>query len=380
MHKALEVAVETPKKTSRRNNNSNRTRPQVRPIRILLRPGMHYLYETIHIDARLPVSIETLDLPKNLFQPTQHLLRRERQDVPEGPISLSSSSTSSSKTSRSALRNLMRCHRPDSVVQGEEPTEFAEHDEDDDEWWIHSNTTPIPRRATLVFKSRRDNEPAVRICRGRLDVHNVAISHHSEGLDIWNGNAAVQVQPSEDALPSNNINPPQAILRGVHVSSRTGRGVVNIDGGHLQMSGCAVTDCAATGIYIGGPGSRVVLEQTDVVRNGLGYCNSNRRMGIARGHSGVYLEQGVAQIVDCNISQNTLTGISAVSPDNAILTLEMCDLMSNGTNQLEMPQPGTVGRHQSLLRHNHMSVMGWGRSRSGLVAEQPRSSLLRNSP
>ena len=37
---------------------------------------------------------------------------------------------------------------------------------------------------------------------------------------------------------------------------------------------------------------------------------------------GIYLEQGDASIIDCNISRNSLTGISAISPDNAVMTLK----------------------------------------------------------
>ena len=109
---------------------------------------------------------------------------------------------------------------------------------------------------------------------------------------------------------------PTAILDGVDISSASGRGefciryppqkkqimdlysiikntsrsfvqtgIVNIDGGHVAITRCYVHDCAATGIYVGGPGSRAKIEETDVVRNGNG--NTQHRRGIARGHSGV---------------------------------------------------------------------------------------------
>ena len=180
---------------------------------------------------------------------------------------------------------------------------------------------------------------------------------------------------------------PTAVLTGVHVTSATGRGIVNIDGGRLILRSGAVTDCAATGVYIGGPGSHASMEQSDVLRNGLGNqtaaaltaANNGRRMGIARGHSGVYLEQGVARIVDCNISRNTLTGISVVSPDNASLMLEESDLMSNGTNQLEMPQAGSWARQQSFTRQNTLSVLGRGRTRSGLPRAEQQQQRSRST-
>ena len=130
----------------------------------------------------------------------------------------------------------------------------------------------------------------------------------------------------------------------------------------------SVHDCAATGIYVGGPGSRANIEATDVVRNGNG--NTRARRGIPRGHSGVYLEQGNARIFDCNISNNSLTGISAVSPDNAILNLEETDLVQNGTFQLEMPPLGSIARRESITQDNRLAAFGLTRARSGLVPDE----------
>jgi Right handed beta helix region len=161
--------------------------------------------------------------------------------------------------------------------------------------------------------------------------------------------------------------PPTAILDHVEITSASGRGIVNIDGGQVTITNCYVHDCAATGIYVGGPGSRATIERTDVVRNGNG--NTQHRRGIARGHSGIYLEQGHASIVDCNISQNSLTGISAVSPENAFLQLEESDLVANGTFQLEMPAIGTPAHRNSVTANNNLAAVGQARLRSGLVAD-----------
>lgn len=161
--------------------------------------------------------------------------------------------------------------------------------------------------------------------------------------------------------------PPTVNLDRVEISSASGRGIVNIDGGLVNITSCYVHDCAATGIYVGGPGSRANIERSDVVRNGNG--NTQHRRGIARGHSGIYLEQGHASIIDCNVSRNSLTGISAVSPDNAVLILQESDLMSNGTYQLEMPAVGTVAHRKSNTSNNTLSNTGLARARSGLVME-----------
>jgi hypothetical protein len=188
-------------------------------------------------------------------------------------------------------------------------------------------------------------------------------------LDIWNGNAAVQVQPlmDEHDQPLMAFPGPTAILDHCEITSASGRGIVNIDGGHVTIRDCYVHDCAATGIYVGGPGSRATIERTDVVRNGNG--NTQHRRGIARGHSGVYLEQGHASIVDCNISSNSLTGISAVSPDNAVLMLEGSDLVANGTLQLEMPPIGTPSYRNSVANNNNFAAGGTPRVRSRLVVD-----------
>ena len=77
---------------------------------------------------------------------------------------------------------------------------------------------------------------------------------------------------------------PIVTLDGVDVTSSTGRGVVNIDGGHLKISNSHIHDCAAIGIYIGGLGSRATIEHSDVTFNGKG--NRRSRRGIAAGHSG----------------------------------------------------------------------------------------------
>lgn len=202
----------------------------------------------------------------------------------------------------------------------------------------------------------------VALC-SNLKLHGVSLT------DIWNGNSAVQIQPPNgpDDQPMMAVPAPIVIMENVEITSASGRGIVNIDGGHVTIRNCYVHDCAATGIYVGGPGSRAQMERTDVVRNGNG--NTTHRRGIARGHSGVYLEQGHASIVDCNISQNSLTGISVVSPDNAILNLEESDLVSNGSFQLELPAIGTVSYSNSITSNNTMASSGLPRSRSGLTSD-----------
>jgi hypothetical protein len=130
------------------------------------------------------------------------------------------------------------------------------------------------------------------------------------------------------------------------------------------MEACAVIKCAATGVYIGGPGSRAELDQSDVVLNGLG---SRLRGGIARGHSGIYLEQGEVKIVDSCISNNTLTGISAVSSQHAFLNMSESELLNNGSFQLELPPSGTPAHRRSQVVNNRMALQGPVKLRSGML-------------
>ena len=150
------------------------------------------------------------------------------------------------------------------------------------------------------------------------------------------------------------------------VDGPSARGLVTIDGGRATVTNSHVHHCAATGIYIGGPSSRAIIRGTDVVQNGYGNKRNTRR-GITRGHSGVYLEQGTANLRDCNVSNNALTGISAVSADNALLDVRDTDLMSNETMQLEMPPAGSRSCRRSISRDNRIVQEGTSRSRSGLV-------------
>lgn len=373
--KALSIALAPlPLRPPRRSPPRLPQQQQVRAVRILLRPGKFYLSQAIEVQA-LPgvtVSVETMEMPKNLYRPVQHF-----NEIMEQPLPLSESSVTTTTSNKRApsFRSLFSCHR-------QEATEETDNDETDFNDWNDLNllTAQQPKHATMVLRSRRHNEPAFRVRQGALRLKNVEIQHNSLGLDIWSGNAAVQIQPpmGEDDHPIPVDPPPTVSMERVHISSKSGRGIVNIDGGQLILRQCAVTDCAATGVYIGGPGSHAIIERSDVIRNGVG--NRVARRGIARGHSGIYLEQGVARIRQSNVSDNTLTGISVVSPDNAFLTLEESTLMCNGTYQLELPPLGTASRQRSVTTNNTMAIHGEARVRSGLNLMEPISVSPQQQP
>jgi Right handed beta helix region len=354
IHTALAVATES--YSSRRRVVPKQ---QVRSIRVLLRPGNHILKHAIEVRAvsGAKVEIQTMETPPIVYDSQRNVVRAHNShDRPT-----LGKASNAQKKGVGKLRILLSCVRPDVSEQSETEESYVSHSSDNSE----SMAEP-PKRATLIFKSRRQNEPVFRVQQGLLQLNNVEIQHYSHGTDIWNGNAAVQIQP---LLGENNapilLGPrPVAILENVQILSRSGRGIVNIDGGNLVVRYSVVRDCAATGIYIGGPGSEAIIHHTDVIRNGVG--NRTRR-GVVRGHSGIYLEQGITRIDDCNISNNTLTGISVVSQDNAFLTLENSDVISNGTYQLELPTLGTISRRSSHIRSSRLSVNGDTRNRSGLT-------------
>jgi hypothetical protein len=355
VHTAMESALGDEYTSNRRSPNTI----QRRSIRILLRPGKHYLREAISVQttADANVTVETLDMPKNVFRSPRVVEASMIEQAPEAPVP---------PKRANSIRGIF-C-RARSTSERVEETEHSEGSFDPEDWMDLIRRRP--KHATLVLRSRRHNEPAFRVKQGTLVLNNVEIQHNSHGIDIWNGNAAIQVQPpeAEDGAPLRRAGPrPCAMLQGVKVTSASGRGIVNIDGGKIVLRGCAFHDCAATGIYVGGQGSQAEVEHTDVIRNGVGNRSSCR--GIARGHSGVYLEQGFASIRECNISFNTLTGISSVSADNSFLTLEHSDLSLNGTLQLEMPQLGSAARRRSIVRDNNMSAVSPGRLRSGLLPD-----------
>jgi Right handed beta helix region len=428
---ALQLAAPVTTTTSRKNRHQLQ---QVRSLKIWMRPGRYHLQQAIQVQAPPGVElvIETMQLPANIFQkppPIHHHQEAMMEQVAEQP--LQQQRTQPRRSASNAFLQLIRCGRgarfnpATAAFEEAEATERSEtrdaaaddvlevfgRDHHPDSHPLHHQCAAAAQQqqqqqthATLVLQTRRHNEPAVCVRQGKVTLTNLEIQHFAHGLDIWNGNAAIQVQPppssnTNDLQPPRVVEPrPTAILQGCQVTSSSGRGIVNIDGGHVTIRQCAIYNCAATGVYIGGPGSEAVLQDSDVFRNGVGNhrttgsAGSSRRggaaagRGIARGHSGVYLEQGSAQIRNCNISENTLTGISAVSPDNAILHLSDTSLIANGTFQLELPSIGSNARDQSRIENNQLSSStsqaagGSGSAgRSGLLPASAAASITTTS-
>ena len=280
-------------------------------IRILIRPGQYVLREAITIDEdrdSVAVTVETMEY----YPGTSHEISDiEDRSSPVKPLE------QSKRKRKSTIRNIFQCRTVD-VEEGNDNDDGDDDDErhmmDDNHVFQHEedaavtttllveNSTSrsnnesngscrnrndiVTKQATLVLRSRRHNEPLVRIRQGSCTIRNIELKHISHGTDIWNGNAGIQIQPpiGPDDVPLPDVVQPLAILDRVDVTSSSGRGIVNIDGGHVKIINSHIHDCAATGIYIGGPGSRATIEQSDVLHNGKG--NTHYRRGIASGHSG----------------------------------------------------------------------------------------------
>ena len=230
--------------------------------------------------------------------------------------------------------------------------------------------------AFLILESRRNNEPLVRVRKGAVTLRGLKFLHYAEGNDIWNGNAAIQVQGpfGPDNRPA-RIFPPSIVptvnVIDCDIMSMSGRGIVSIDGGISHIDHCNIHNNAATGVYLGGVGSAATISRTDIFENGAGngrHRDGNRSV-VQRGHSGIYVEQGTIRISDCNISKNSLTGLSGISQDSATLQVVNSDLQSNGSVQLELPPIGSPSRERSYSRGNNISTLGQGRPRSRFLIE-----------
>eukprot|EP00977_Amphora_coffeiformis_P030007 scaffold44184_cov199-Amphora_coffeaeformis.AAC.1 len=290
-------------------------------ITVLVRPGKYEITEAIGIST--------------MWRTTQ--VKIQRMQVPKG-----------------------RVYVQPEEAKAESSLELKESDDESEETFLND--------VIIESKTRRRNEPVIRVFRGQLVLDSIKLEHYSPGVDIWNGNAAIQVQPSVNMTPIpfilSSVPEASAVLNRVDVRSYSGRGVVAVEGGHVHLEDCHIHHCAATGLYVGGNTSLVVLKSTDVVYNGMG---NQRTGGIARGHSGVYVEQSKAELQNCSVSQNTSSGITVIAPDNSALKLSDSEVVANGCTPMEIPNPMDPS---AVDRNNRVAVIG---------TPKPRSIMLRSS-
>jgi hypothetical protein len=114
----------------------------------------------------------------------------------------------------------------------------------------------------------------------------------------------------------------------------------------------------ATGVYIGGKKqSRATFTKCDIINNGKG-----SDIGVSRGHSGVYVERGAAKIIDCNVSHNTLTGVSVVARNEAkgevSIELSNSDVCGNEADQLELSANSWQEQGNNVHHNAKLNVPG----------------------
>lgn len=396
------------------NNVLQRYREQRQNARILLHPGPYFLRRSIvaNVIGNAQVTIESIS---GVIDPEHGMTWRQNYHMPKETEGVEmemesqqlllpgayydrnarSLSMEARRPSSSTLRQMFGCGQRSSsspVANASIEDHGQGGDQSEHRTAFHRSCFQGPGAisrptAVLCLESRRENEPVIRVRQGTVNVNGLKFVHDCNGTDIWNGNAAVQVQrafgrngrplrvdPSSYIVPTLN-------LFDCDIVSLSGRGVVIIDGAISNIHNCNVHNSAATGVYVGGSGSMATMTQTDVVDCGVGNLSTTRR-GVARGHSGVYVEQGLAKIQDCNISGNSLTGISAVSTVQARLHIEESDVRANRSDQMELP-PMESGR--TINCNNSISSTGYGRPRSrhlreSVVLDSPRGPMEPSTP
>jgi hypothetical protein len=335
---------------------------QYRNVTVWVRPGIHYIRDPITINGVEGQSVRISFVAMNTGVQTNPTLLCAPQ-IDQGQDGGRSIDVMDSFLERRRLA-ATSLHRGSQI-----PLNFGGF----------ASSVLAPNRVYLLSKAAPPNSPLFRVFRGELHIQDISLRHNAYGVDIWNGNAAIHVRANENselARPTEltsasdpqllvgedasilrassqiehgaltvaergddrlSHQPPAAAsvhLSGVEVTSQTGRGIVMLDGCHLVLNDCFIHDCAGTGVYIGGQRiCRFSAQNVDVMENGSG----NRNGGIGRGHSGLYVERGHVVLRNCNISNNTSSGISVVNGRGSFLDMQETDILSNGGSPLDLP-------------------------------------------
>ena len=333
------------------------------PVRILLRSGNYSLQDTLRIDDGTEIIIESV---------SSH---RKRM------------SSVSSKLCSKRLR-------------------IENYDQQHSSYLKDGATDDV----TITLHTLKPNQPLIRVQRGKVILRGLNFSHDSSGVDIWNGNSVIQVQPSTvpsltenyrrqnldnlTDLVSNRylVSHAKVVVDNCSLTSFSGRGVVAIDGGFARIKHSYIHNCAATGIYIGNPHltGGAHISNCDILSNGFGsrseMSNGNfRNRGvISRGHSGIYLEQGALKMSSCNVSKNSLTGLSCVSEINCQLQCEDSHVLFNGNGAIDLPGFHSLSYRNCSLSNVQTSVPdSWNdrddieRDSSFLIGGTIKSDVLR---
>lgn len=253
----------------------------------------------------------------------------------------------------------------------------------------------------------RRNEPLIRLVQGELILKNIALLHHSPGIDIWNGNTALQLSPDVSTVLSarkaiTTTVQATARLEHCHVTSGSGRGIVVETGSSLSLNDSCVTECAATGIAVHGgsdiafnrPPAQATLTNSDIVNNGVGYhtfsihidqqrlssypingndgpvmTSASRVVGLSRGRSGISVEQACVTVQNCSISHNAGAGISVISNDFDLI-VDQSTIVGNASTPVELPFENRAQTPNLRIDPtSNLSMEGWVTARSRVLQE-----------
>ena len=217
---AMELAQDTSSSSQRwlaaRSSNATHSLVQTRSLRVLLRPHMVYkIKEAIVVCAPpgVKVSMETIQLSASCLSSRTNMLseramaasstttttttvappskKRIRWNCKSGTrdqvvLSLSPSEDSN-QNSEHSFSSLSEEAMDDLAATGSSPAASSLSLESSDSM-AESNTL---QTATIILKTRRQNEPVFLVQQGSLYLQGLSILHSSHGMDIWNGNAAI---------------------------------------------------------------------------------------------------------------------------------------------------------------------------------------------
>lgn len=148
---------------------------QTRSIRVLLRPGRYVLREAITVQAprAVRVEIETMEMPDSFLPIDQTTAAQEIEPARK-------------RRSSHSIRNLLACR----TVDVEDPEEDLGTLEFFEPSLLNSSPAESPntssttnrKQATLVLRTRRHNEPVIRVRQGTAVMRNLALRHISHGI------------------------------------------------------------------------------------------------------------------------------------------------------------------------------------------------------
>jgi hypothetical protein len=149
---------------------------QCTSIRILCRPGKYYLRKAITVDApgTALVRIESMELPRSI-QPSYVT------SIPLDSTPIYNRRRSSSRN----LRDILSCRSVD--VDDEEPP-MEDIPAEYPEQMLAPPLLPqliMSRRATLILKTRKENEPLVRVRQGTCKLKGLQIRHVCHGTGTF---------------------------------------------------------------------------------------------------------------------------------------------------------------------------------------------------